>query len=157
MYLIFFLFLSYGLCFANYEDSFDYNYVYRILHNQTSIKDNFRNIQNGKFKFWQTIDCLDILYKKSPFYQYYGCYFQNPNEPYGLMMFPPHYNENIDKYYGFPVSEGNYTGTWKMNKGDVIILLGLTPPECKYFSFSNYFSCICQSVISLCQVFPISS
>ena len=136
--LIYIVLLFSNLYNAKCDNEFDYNVIADSLSNQSVIKDNFRNIQEGKFRFWQTTDCLDILYKSSPFSQYYGCYFQNPNEPYGLMLFPPHPDEEIDKYYGFPISDGNLTGTWKMNPGDVIVLLGRTPPECEYFSFSNY-------------------
>ena len=102
------------------------------------IYDNFKNIQKGKFRFWQTSDCLTILYKDSPFYVNDGCYFQNPDAPYGLILLPPHHDEIIDDYYGFPVSDGNLSATWHMKKNEVIILFGKTPPECKYFSFSNY-------------------
>ena len=55
------------------------------------------------------------------------------------MLFPPHHDEVMDKYYGFPLlDENNFTATWHLKSEDVIILLGMTPPTCKYFSFSNY-------------------
>jgi hypothetical protein len=120
-------------------NAFDYNYVADVLPNMSSIEDNFNHIEEGYFRFWQTTDCLSILYKTSPFNMSYGCYLQNPNAPYGLMLFPPHHDEVIDKYYGFPLlDENNFTGTWHLKSEDVIILLGMTPPKCKYFSFSNY-------------------
>jgi len=123
--------------------AFDYNAVADSLPDAPSISENFIHIQEGKFRFWQTTDCLSILWKDSPFVSYEGCYFQNPDAPYGLMLFPPHEGETIDKYYGFPISEsdpdlGNLTGTWHLDEGDVIVLLGMTPPSCRYFSFSNY-------------------
>lgn len=118
---------------------FDYNYIADILPNTSIIESNFKNIQEGKFRFWQTTDCLNILYEDSPFTHYDGCYFQNPDAPYGLMLFPLHEGEIADKYYGFPIIDNdNYTGTWHMRKNEAIILLGITPPDCKYFSFSNY-------------------
>ena len=54
------------------------------------------------------------------------------------MLFPPHEGEIIDQYYGFPIQDGNLTGTWHLKENEVIVLLGMTPPECRYFSFSNY-------------------
>jgi hypothetical protein len=120
------------------KSSFDYQQVSNILPTVPEIVNNFLPLQEGKFRFWQTTDCLSILYENSPFSQYYGCYFQNPNAPYGLMLFPPHEQETIDQYYGFPIQDGNLTGTWHLKKNEVIVLLGMTPPECKYFSFSNY-------------------
>jgi hypothetical protein len=118
---------------------FDYNNIADILPNMTTIKNNFKNIQNGKFKFWQTTDCLSILYEESPFAHYDGCYFQNPDAPYGLILFPLHKNEIQDKYFGFPILDSdNYSATWHMKKNEAIILLGVTPPTCRYFSFSNY-------------------
>ena len=119
--------------------AFDYNGVANKLLNTSIVVNNFTEIVEGNFRFWQTTDCLNILYETSPFLSYFGCYLQNPGAPYGLMLFPPHTNETIDKYYGFPIEDTNqYTGTWHLKSNDVIILLGLTPPECKYFSFSNY-------------------
>jgi len=125
--------------FAICVHAFDYNDVADRLPDALSISSQFKNIQEGYFRFWQTTDCLSILWEDSPFVSYEGCYFQNPNAPYGLMLFPPHEGEVLDKYYGFPVSgSNNFTGTWHLNEGDVIVLLGMTPPTCKYFSFSNY-------------------
>ena len=118
--------------------AFDYQHVAEVLPLVSEIEKNFLLIQEGKFRFWQTSDCLSILYESSPFSQYYGCYFQNPDAPYGLMLFPPHKDEIIDKYYGFPIQDGNLTGTWHLKENEVIVLLGKTPPECRYFSFSNY-------------------
>ena len=132
------LFLLLFIKYVQGLNSFSYQEIFNNLLITPSIKDNFDNIQEGKFRFWQTTDCLNILYESSPFNQYYGCYFQNPNAPYGLMLFPPHKNETIDDYYGFPIQDGNLTGTWHLKNNDVIVLLGRTPPTCKYFSFSNY-------------------
>ena len=118
---------------------FDFNAVSDKLLNTSIVKNSFTDVVEGSFRFWQTTDCLSILYEKSPFESYFGCYLQNPGAPYGLMLFPPHTDETIDEYYGFPIEDENqYTGTWHLKPNDVIVLLGLTPPECKYFSFSNY-------------------
>ena len=119
--------------------AFDFNYIADILPNTTTVKNYFENIQDGKFRFWQTTDCLSILFEDSPFTHYDGCYFQNPDAPYGLMLFPLHEGEVADKYYGFPINDNdNFTGTWHMKENEAIVLIGTTPPECKYFSFSNY-------------------
>ena len=119
--------------------AFDYNAVANRLLVTSTVLDKFTEVVEGSFRFWQTTDCLNILYEKSPFNSYFGCYLQNPGAPYGLMLFPPHTDETIDQYYGFPIEDENeFTGTWHLKANDVIVLLGLTPPECKYFSFSNY-------------------
>ena len=119
--------------------AFDYNSAANNLLNTSTVLNKFTEVVEGTFRFWQTTDCLNILYETSPFQSYIGCYLQKPGAPYGLMLFPPHTNETIDEYYGFPIEDTNqFTGTWHLKPRDVIILLGLTPPECKYFSFSNY-------------------
>ena len=120
--------------------SYDFNYetIANNLVKSSVVNTYFNNIVEGKFRFWQTTDCLNILYEKTPFEIRDGCYFQNPDAPYGLILLPPHYNETIDDYYGFPVSDGNLSATWHMKNNEVIILIGITPPECKYFGFSNY-------------------
>ena len=119
--------------------SFDYDKIATLFTNTSIVTNYFTELVEGTFRFWQTTDCLSILYEKSPFQAYFGCYLQNPGAPYGLMLFPPHINETIDTYYGFPIEDSNqFTGTWHLHPDDVIVLIGLTPPECKYFSFSNY-------------------
>ena len=118
---------------------FDYIEISNKLLNSSIVLNNFTELVEGNFRFWQTTDCLNILYENSPFLSYFGCYLQNPGAPYGLMLFPPHTNETIDQYYGFPIEDTNqFSATWHLKPNDIIILLGLTPPECKYFSFSNY-------------------
>lgn len=96
------------------------------------------SIQFGGFRFWQAIDCLDILYRASPFPTNEGCYFENPGAPYGLLMLPPHDDEPLDEYWGYPVSDGNLSATWHMKPNDVIVIVGRTPPPCSYFGFTNY-------------------
>ena len=96
------------------------------------------SVQYGRFRFWRTIDCLDILYRTSPFPTNEGCYFENPGAPYGLLMLPPHDGEALDEYWGYPVSDGNLSATWHMNPNDVVVLVGRTPPPCSYYGFTNY-------------------
>lgn len=98
----------------------------------------FENIQQGKFRFWQKSDCLNILHQQSPFPFNEGCYFENPDAPYGLIMLPPHKNETFDEYYGYPVSDGNLSATWHLQPHEAIVLIGRTPPNCTYFGFTNY-------------------
>ena len=96
------------------------------------------SLQMGEFRFWRTTDCLDILYSDSPFPTNEGCYFENPGAPYGLLMLPPHNEEALDEYWGYPVSDGNLSATWHMKPTDVLVLAGRTPPPCSYFGFTNY-------------------
>ena len=96
------------------------------------------SVQYGRFRFWHTIDCVDILYQTSPFPTSEGCYFENPGAPYGLLMLPPHEDEVPDEYWGYPVSDGDLSATWHMKPNDVLVLVGRTPPPCSYFGFTNY-------------------
>jgi hypothetical protein len=96
------------------------------------------SVQYGRFRFWQTIDCADILYQSSPFPTQKGCYFNNPGAPYGLLLLPPHDDEIPDEYWGYPVSDGELSATWHMKSNDVVVLVGRTPPRCSYFGFTNY-------------------
>ena len=86
------------------------------------------SLQMGEFRFWRTTDCLDMLYSDSPFPTNEGCYFENPGAPYGLLMLPPHNEEALDEYWGYPVSDGNLSATWHMKPTDVLVLAGRTPP-----------------------------
>ena len=42
---------------------FDYNTVANNFISSDIIQDNFENVQEGKFRFWLTTDCLNILYE----------------------------------------------------------------------------------------------
>jgi len=106
--------------------------------NITQLLSSAFSVQMGEFRFWRTADCLDILHSTSPFPISEGCYFENPGAPYGLVLLPPHENEIIDEYWGFPVSEGGLSATWHLKETDVLILAGRTPPPCSYFGFTNY-------------------
>ena len=101
--------------------------IFEELKSNTIVNEKFENIQEGKFRFWKTLDCLDILYSSSPFPISEGCYFENPDAPHGLIMLPPHVDELPDKYFGYPISDNNYSATWHMKENDVIILLGIPP------------------------------
>ena len=63
--------------------AFDYNNIANILPDMDSIQNNFNNITNGNFRFFEKSDCLNILFEDSPFDTYDGCYLQNPDAPYG--------------------------------------------------------------------------
>ena len=40
---------------------------------------------------------------------------------------------------GYPIHDDDgYSASWHLKSSEVIVLLGQTPPECKYFSFTNY-------------------
>ena len=46
---------------------FDFNAVSDKLLNTSIVKNSFTDVVEGSFRFWQTTDCLSILYEKSPF------------------------------------------------------------------------------------------
>ena len=46
---------------------FDYIGISNKLLNSTIVLNNFTEIVEGNFRFWQTTDCLNILYENSPF------------------------------------------------------------------------------------------
>jgi hypothetical protein len=54
-------------------------------------------------------------------------------------MLPIHESEEVDNYTGYPLTDENgNSAVWKLKEEDVIILLGMSPPECRYFGFTNY-------------------
>ena len=89
--------------------AFDYNAAADALRTAPTIVDEFDNasIVDGVFRFWQKTDCMAIVAEPSPFNQSNGCYLNNPDAPYGLLLLPPHENEVLDEFYGFPVADGN--------------------------------------------------
>jgi hypothetical protein len=75
------------------------------------------------------------------------CYASNPLTPYGLIYLPNAPNEtNAGGYTNTCVQHGlcktvngtTYNPGWRIAEGEVIVLTGKTPPESKYWSFTNY-------------------
>ena len=76
------------------------------------------------------------------------CYAMNPITPYGLLYLPPHpeetasavpYNNTCHLHNICKTVNGtNYSMAWRLAKGEVIAVVGMTPPECVYWSFTNY-------------------
>jgi hypothetical protein len=126
---------------SKFTDPFDFDYEdsFSMISSTPTVIENFENLQNGSFQFFLTTDCLQIITEPSPFGIHGTCWAQNPDAPYGLMMLPMHNGEVADEYTGYPLSTKNgLSATWHLRKNDVIILLGHTPPKCRYFSFTNY-------------------
>ena len=84
--------------------------------------------------FLQTTDCIQIIKEESPFGIPGTCWAQNPDAPYGLLMLPNHMDEKTDKYTGYPLTDSSgRSATWHLKEKDVIVLLGKSPPQCRYF------------------------
>jgi hypothetical protein len=121
------------------SDDFDIERSFAVLPNTATVSKSFTNLQNGTSQFFLTLDCLHIITEPSPFGINGTCWAQNPDAPYGLIMLPTHEEEVEDKYTGYPVvNKDNQASTWHLREGDVIVLMGYTPPKCRYFSFTNY-------------------
>jgi len=55
-------------------------------------------------------------------------------------MLPNHVNEIPDMYTGYPLTDASgRSATWHLKEKDVIILLGKTPPQCRYFGYDISF------------------
>merc|ERR1712048_158196 len=65
---------------------------------------------------------------------------QNPSTPYGWWLLPPgSAKERTWADWSWPsAGDPELSASWRLEASEAIILLGRTPPKCKYFSFSNY-------------------
>jgi hypothetical protein len=65
---------------------------------------------------------------------------QNPSTPYGWWLLPP--SSEKEKTYSdwaWPsAGHPDLSAAWRLEASEAVVLLGRTPPKCKYFSFSNY-------------------
>ncbi len=117
---------------------FDFENSFNLLPQTKTAQKHFTNIQNGTFRFFLTIDCLQIIQKKSPFGLPSTCWAQNPDAPYGLIYLPLHVGEIADAYSGYPLEdELNQYAVWHLRDNEAIVLLGRTPPKCQYFGFTS--------------------
>lgn len=94
-------------------------------------------VQRGQYGFFDTNTCA-----KSD-----TCYAINPITPYGLFWLPPHPKETTAGNYTNSCHHHNlcrningttFSPSWRIAEGEVIALVGTTPPASTYWSFSNY-------------------
>jgi hypothetical protein len=107
------------------------------------------NLLEGSVSFFFLKDCLK--------YNFPTCFALNADSPYGLFHLPPHPSETTYKgcisktglcgdgcntkndsslikgicYRDFPMQ-------WRLEKEEVILVLGITPPQCNYWSITPY-------------------
>lgn len=95
-------------------------------------------VQEGAYAFFTTTTCAHTD----------TCYAINPLTPYGLMWLPSHPNEsstvvnytNSCHKHGLCKTVGNATwsASWRVAPSETVVLVGRTPPNSIYWSFSNY-------------------
>eukprot|EP00928_Gymnodinium_smaydae_P043674 TRINITY_DN29218_c0_g5_i2.p1 TRINITY_DN29218_c0_g5~~TRINITY_DN29218_c0_g5_i2.p1 ORF type:complete len:595 (+),score=77.91 TRINITY_DN29218_c0_g5_i2:1133-2917(+) len=120
--------------------AFDYN----VAADKMLASEKFAS-REGKYHFFGVNDCFELLSKPSPFplaaTPNGTCYCQNPSTPYGWIMLP-NVTEQETRHddWAWPLTtEGDsVSASWRLEATEAVVLLGLTPPNCKYFSFSNY-------------------
>jgi hypothetical protein len=92
-------------------------------------------VKQGKWGYFDTVTCAHSD----------TCYAINPITPYGLIYLPPHDHETADGNYSNTchvhglckeVDGVVYAPTWRVAPGEVIVLVGRTPPESTYWSFA---------------------
>jgi hypothetical protein len=96
-------------------------------------KTNF-TVQEGKLGLFPLVDLYDAGYIKS-------CWANDPTKPYLVTWLPPAPNERVDASK-FRLAQilgygDGLTNVYHMRPDEAIILIGKTPPECKYFGFSG--------------------
>ena len=91
-------------------------------------------VQEGKLGIFPLVDLYDAGFVKS-------CWGNDPNKPYLVSWIPPSPNEKVDvskfrvaQMFGYG---NNLTTQYRLRPDEAIILIGKTPPECKYFSFTG--------------------
>lgn len=72
--------------------------------------------EEGIFRFFDVETC---------FAQAHPCFGNNPDTPYGFPMFPPRRGETAN--FNF-----------KLGKTEAVVMLGLTPPDARYFGLTSY-------------------
>eukprot|EP00441_Pelagodinium_beii_P024205 CAMPEP_0197653222 /NCGR_PEP_ID=MMETSP1338-20131121/34926_1 /TAXON_ID=43686 ORGANISM="Pelagodinium beii, Strain RCC1491" /NCGR_SAMPLE_ID=MMETSP1338 /ASSEMBLY_ACC=CAM_ASM_000754 /LENGTH=540 /DNA_ID=CAMNT_0043228259 /DNA_START=96 /DNA_END=1718 /DNA_ORIENTATION=- len=93
-------------------------------------------VQEGSYDFFDIKTCASAD----------TCYAMNPLTPYGLIYLPPHANESSSGNYSNTCHQHGlckkingmiYSPAWRIAPGEVIVLLGRTPPESTYWSFAS--------------------
>jgi hypothetical protein len=106
--------------------------------NITDFKANLERanftVQEGKLGLFPFVDLYQAGFIKS-------CWANDPTKPYLVTWLPPAPNESVDpaklkiaQYLGYG---DNLTTSYRLGPDEAIVLIGRTPPECKYYGFTG--------------------
>lgn len=90
------------------------------------------SVQEGVYGFFDGTTCKSTSH----------CWQINPLTPYGLAYLPAHPQEaatEVDYQNSFQalgLCKGNLCPVWRIAKGEAVVIVGTTPPEATYWSFS---------------------
>jgi len=88
-------------------------------------------VREGGFFYFDSSYCVQLINKIG------NCAGINPDSPYGNLLLPINYNEGyLTESLFFPGS--NMSSTFYFRSDEAIVLIGITPPESKFFSYIPY-------------------
>lgn len=85
----------------------------------------------GAFDIFEAEDCADVV----------RCFYNNPTSPYGIPLVPPGPGEphpDPGNWLPRPPGMEHLNPVYRLRPDEAIVWIGTTPPECPYFSFTNY-------------------
>jgi hypothetical protein len=120
-----------------------------ILKIRNFTSDRGYEMNEGAVSFFFLKDCLR--------YDFKTCFALNADSPYGLFHLPPNQSEkqykgcitktdvcgdgcnpNNDPNLNTGICYKQYPMQWRLQKEEVILILGTTPPDCTYWSITPY-------------------
>lgn len=106
-----------------------------------SLSSTQLTVDQGIYRYFSVADCEAVVAVIG------NCLGNNPSSPYGMAFMPTRPGEAItptmsliSEKLSVPSVDGHkLSASWRMTAGrDAIILVGVTPPKHKYFSYINY-------------------
>ena len=114
-----------GECVDSSNVSFEH--LVRVSEDLKNILiENGYQVADGSYHFFKIEECKRIIEKWGT------CWGSNPDSPYGMFLVPKGPGEPDSSV---KLESTNRSPRWRMRPDEAIVLLGITPPEAKYFSY----------------------
>lgn len=85
-------------------------------------------VDEGRFEIFHPEDCAKLP----------RCWANNPTTPYGFFLLPMAPGEPDPDPAEIGPTRGNLRSIWRLLPNEAVVFIGITPPQCPYFSFTHY-------------------
>jgi hypothetical protein len=85
-------------------------------------------VQLGGLKLLSIFDLVDAGIMPS-------CNGNNPDAPYKIYILPPSPDQEVPNYMA---DKTNMAGGYRLRPDEAVVFIGITPPECTYFSYQTF-------------------
>jgi len=89
-------------------------------------------VKPGQIYYYGIKDCVNAINTIN------GCSGPNPVTPYGFLLAPINPKDKYTMQDNFMVPDSNLSTNFRMRSDEAIVIIGITPPKSKFFSYIPY-------------------